>query len=474
MKIKNNQNKLSLNNFSVLAVLVIIIGGTFLFASTIFAQGSLDLNVYNWEDLSIENSFSLVADEYNGSADFDLIDLGGDGQKEIVVGFGDNIYPEIKLFRGDGSLINSFHPYPSGFVGGLSVVTADFNKDNKDEIVVAPKAGGGPQVRIFNGYGEPQFVIFFWAFDPSYRLGLDLAVADMNNDGELEILVSGIENNQGVIKFFNRYGEEVMDSITVDLQDTYEPPKISAIDFDNNGSLEIVVGLGSGNKPLVRILRQDGSVIKEFLAYGENFLGGVNFEATTDEQKNLIITAASYSGGPHVRFFDQNGVVKKDAAFFSHDKSFRGGVNVAFGDIDGDGENELIALPQYFKSISHFKYIDIDLSDQVLSQFQSGRLIGAHQISSGRVGMETPQGEFSIFQKNPRAYSASYGLYMPFWMSFKPSYGIHELPEWPNGYKEGEDHLGIPVSHGCVRLGVGAANAVYDWAPIGTKVIIHE
>jgi lipoprotein-anchoring transpeptidase ErfK/SrfK len=52
-------------------------------------------------------------------------------------------------------------------------------------------------------------------------------------------------------------------------------------------------------------------------------------------------------------------------------------------------------------------------------------------------------------------------------------YGLHELPEWPNGYKEGASHLGIPVSHGCVRLGVGAAVRVFNWVEIGTPVVIY-
>ena len=92
------------------------------------------------------------------------------------------------------------------------------------------------------------------------------------------------------------------------------------------------------------------------------------------------------------------------------------------------------------------------------------------------MGMETPQGQFSIYNKTPRAWSKTYALFMPFWMAFLPSgeMGIHELPEWPGGYKEGANHLGTPVSHGCVRLGVGDAKEVYDWAEIGTPIIIHE
>ena len=35
-----------------------------------------------------------------------------------------------------------------------------------------------------------------------------------------------------------------------------------------------------------------------------------------------------------------------------------------------------------------------------------------------------------------------------------------------------ESHLGKPASHGCVRLGIGPAKELYDWAPIGTRVVV--
>ncbi|MCK4554035.1 L,D-transpeptidase, partial [Candidatus Parcubacteria bacterium] len=69
---------------------------------------------------------------------------------------------------------------------------------------------------------------------------------------------------------------------------------------------------------------------------------------------------------------------------------------------------------------------------------------------------------------------SSWGLWMPWWMSLQSGYfGIHELPEWPDGSKEGEDHLGKPVSHGCIRLGIGPAEFLYNWAEIGTQVFIY-
>ncbi len=120
------------------------------------------------------------------------------------------------------------------------------------------------------------------------------------------------------------------------------------------------------------------------------------------------------------------------------------------------------------------KYIDIDLSSQLLTLFEGSTQIAAYKVSTGKWSMPTPMGERHIIDKTPRAYSSKYRLWMPYWNSIGGGYGIHELPEWGSGVKEGESHLGTPVSHGCVRLGVGPAEHVYNWADIGTPVYIHK
>ena len=119
------------------------------------------------------------------------------------------------------------------------------------------------------------------------------------------------------------------------------------------------------------------------------------------------------------------------------------------------------------------KYIDIYLAQQKLCIIEGMNILGCYTISSGKASTPTPKGTRYIQDKNPMAWSAPYGLYMPWWDGMGGGYGIHELPEWPGGFKEGEAHLGIPVSHGCVRLGVGPAQTVYNWADIGTPVYIH-
>ena len=134
------------------------------------------------------------------------------------------------------------------------------------------------------------------------------------------------------------------------------------------------------------------------------------------------------------------------------------------------------------------KLIKIDLSEQRLYLFVNGKIIGEYRVSTGRPGMRTPTGEFSVLSKEKLHFSRYCGEdrnsgAAPCWMPLSlridnKGHYIHELPYWKGRsgkiYKEVKEHLGIPVSHGCVRLGIGPAKIVYDFAKIGTKIIIQE
>ncbi len=120
------------------------------------------------------------------------------------------------------------------------------------------------------------------------------------------------------------------------------------------------------------------------------------------------------------------------------------------------------------------KYIDVDLTKQLMTLFDGSTQVAQYIVSSGKPSTPTPVGTRTVQGHNPKAWSSPSSLWMPWFMALGEGYGIHELPEWPNGYKEGEAHLGTPVSHGCVRLGVGPAEMVYNWTPDGTQVYIHK
>lgn len=147
-------------------------------------------------------------------------------------------------------------------------------------------------------------------------------------------------------------------------------------------------------------------------------------------------------------------------------------------DSDGDGFDdgtEIHALysPTSTEPTRLVKGIRVDLSEQRLYQQLSGVTIADHRVSTGKASTPTPVGEFKILNKHPRAWSRRAKLWMPYWMAFSnKGYGLHELPEWPGGKKEGANHLGRPVSGGCVRMGIGTAKTMYEWSEVGTRVTI--
>lgn len=125
------------------------------------------------------------------------------------------------------------------------------------------------------------------------------------------------------------------------------------------------------------------------------------------------------------------------------------------------------------------KVIDISITDQQMTVIENYQIINKFPVSTGTWSMPTPLGTLQVYNHIPDAYSTPYDLYMPNWMAITPDggYGIHGLPywkySWGNVY-EGENHLGIRVSHGCVRLSLANAAWLYNWAPNGTTVIVHD
>jgi hypothetical protein len=218
-------------------------------------------------------------------------DVDGNRRDEIVVAPGVGQKSEIKVFNQEGTVLKTFLAYDKSFLGGVSVAIGDVNGDGQDEIVTAPRTAGGPHVRIFDGQGNVKGQ--FFAYDKSFRGGVSVAIGDVDGDG----------------------------------QD------------------EIVTAVGFKGAPLVKVFDARGSLEGQFYAYDRNFMGGVNLAVAdvvneSGRQQKEIVTAPAKNGGPHIRIFDAKGNVK--GQFFAYDKSFRGGVSVAAGDVDGNGLDEVV------------------------------------------------------------------------------------------------------------------------------------
>jgi len=118
-------------------------------------------------------------------------DLNNNGRLKIVTAPGPGSPPLVKIFDLSGHLETSFMAYDSRFLGGVNVAVGDLNNDKQLEIVTTPASAGGPQVRIFNAQGK--VLGSFFAYDQSYHGGVKVSLSDINGDGNDEIL-TGLKN----------------------------------------------------------------------------------------------------------------------------------------------------------------------------------------------------------------------------------------------------------------------------------------
>lgn len=95
---------------------------------------------------------------------------------------------------------------------------------------------------------------------------------------------------------------------------------------------------------------------------------------------------------------------------------------------------------------------------------------------SGRVGIPGP-GTYSVFSKSVNAWAPYGGITMKHMVRFawgtRWAYGFHSIPRYPNGQPlQTEDELGQFRSGGCVRQADLKAEQLFEWASVGTTVIV--
>jgi lipoprotein-anchoring transpeptidase ErfK/SrfK len=133
--------------------------------------------------------------------------------------------------------------------------------------------------------------------------------------------------------------------------------------------------------------------------------------------------------------------------------------------------------------------VKISLTEQRAFFYKNGILVGISQLSTGREGLKTPTGHFSIIQKDKDHVSTKYGDFvddagnvvkpnvsvddkrppgthfkgasMPYFMRIVGGTGMHA------GYLPG-----YPASHGCIRMPEFMAENFFRSVSTGTPVTI--
>lgn len=125
-------------------------------------------------------------------------------------------------------------------------------------------------------------------------------------------------------------------------------------------------------------------------------------------------------------------------------------------------------------------YVEIDISSQELWLYSKGKVIVDTPIVTGDAahGDDTPTGNYQIYNKKSPVTlkgdnydGTKYASKVQYWMPFNGGIGLHDAP-WKSVFGGSEYlHNG---SHGCVNLPYSAAEKIYSYVSVGTRVIVHK
>ena len=239
--------------------------------------GGPHVKVFDGTSGNLIASFFAYDPTFAGGVYLAAGDVNGDGHADIFTGAGAGGGPHVKVFDGrTGNVLYSFFAYASTFTGGVRVAAGDVNGDGKADLLLGAGVGGGPHVRVLDGTNLNQLYSFF-AFAPTYTGGIFVSGGDLDGDGKSEIIASqGQSTTARVRTFRGSNGTQVGDFAP--FADFASPPngaRVAVADVDGDGVLDLLVSAGPGAARVREFKGSTLALIREFDAYDPSFLGGV-------------------------------------------------------------------------------------------------------------------------------------------------------------------------------------------------------
>lgn len=153
---------------------------------------------------------------------------------------------------------------------------------------------------------------------------------------------------------------------------------------------------------------------------------------------------------------------------------------VAASVLKGQGINQTLTVNtagyQTITTNSYPKWIEVDLTNKKMYAYEQSTLVRSFLVSAGAPATPTVTGQYAIYRKYVQQDmrgrnvdgSSYFQPHVPWVNYFYQDYAIH------GNYWRPLSYFGsINSSHGCVGVVPSEGEWIYDWAPLGTPVIVH-
>ncbi len=311
--------------------------------------------------INVNRSYSAQFTEINPgsltdvySSSIVLVDIDNDGDLDLILTGSAGGTRNSKVYKNNGSGNFIFDANITPAVHQSSIALGDIDNDDDLDLILTGSWYDGTNThyiaRIYQNGGTGSFT----EINPGSLFGVrsgSIALGDIDNDGDLDLILTGynIINPRRFAKIYQNDGTGSFTEINPGSLSDLDNTSIALGDIDNDGDLDLILTgfRTSATSPFSKIYQNDGTgsfteiYPGSLLAVGSGniALGDIDGDGDLD----LILTGGYYSGTWQfeARIYQNNGT----GSFTEINPGSLSGVrlsSIALGDIDNDGDLDLI------------------------------------------------------------------------------------------------------------------------------------
>jgi predicted nucleotidyltransferase len=282
--------------------------------------------------------FSSVAwGDYNNDGNLDIVLTGN-----TSIGSSSEV---SKIYRNNGN--NTFTDQTSILLPGIyqgSAIWGDYDNDGDLDLFLSGQSGNNTVSKIYRNNGstfiEQTTIPFTGVKNSSAEWG------DYDNDGDLDLLLIGATVSTRISKIYRNNGNNSFSEQTAISLIGVSDGEAKWGDYDNDGNLDIVLSGSTGNSAVTKIYRNNGNNTfseQSLISLAGTYYSSVEWgDYDNDGYLDIFSTGAS-NNSPFIKswiyqnngnnYFSEQTSISRASIFFG---------DAAWGDYDNDGDLDII------------------------------------------------------------------------------------------------------------------------------------
>ncbi|MBI2426441.1 MAG: VCBS repeat-containing protein [Candidatus Kerfeldbacteria bacterium] len=285
-------------------------------------------------------------------------DVDNDGWLDIAAGAID-VWSgaDIRFFDRNGAYMNHVQPFGAAYRGGVEYTLADVNGDRDMELIAIPRTGSS-NLRVYNlNTTENVWELLDWTFvfGPRFKGGSSIAAGDTNGDGRAEIAIHPRKGSSNV-QLYRVNTDNELEKVTwlQPYSSTYRGGiSMLLTDYDGDSKAELVTIplAGASQLRIYNVNNDEATIVVDQLVYAANVRGAFNLasgDVNGDGTQDIAVVPQAGNGSSlKVYKYDTTLGLRLHGEKMVFDSAHRAGTNLTVHDIDQDGMAEVIVGSAY-------------------------------------------------------------------------------------------------------------------------------